>query len=170
MNVDTCERNYGHDYESDGVCSRCGDYDEDYDEEFEDDEDEDDEVAKTWRQANGRKTTIYIVPERLQRAKELLMEHGDDETATTKILEILEEEFRYKKFSTDALNLLVIALRETEVEREAKRTNAKVTETGGTGMVALRVAATRQRGKRARLAASTICMIPDCGCDGTPHP
>ncbi len=157
---------YGHIYKRNGVCYRdeCGDYDEEFDCDDYDEEHNDrhkGKVAKNWSQANGENTTVWVVPSQLERAKDLLAEHGEDRAATTKILEILEKEFDYEKYDDHALDLLVVALRETRIERKAVANTACSTcdgagniqpfaGTGGDGCEDLRIA------------------CPDC--DGTPHP
>jgi hypothetical protein len=173
LNLDPCKILGGHNYDKEGVCSRCNDYDEDYDEDLDDEEDEDDEdedwIDKDW---NGRHNGIEVEKKWLDRAKELILEHKIVHVEDGhKIVPILEQEAGRSPFDEDIASAVVVALRETKDEREAMAV-ADVPEipdetTGGRGLMMLRAIALREKKKR---EAQAVCMIPDCGCDGTPHP
>jgi hypothetical protein len=107
-----------HDYNDDGCCERCGDYDEEFDESL-NDEDEDDEeqwVGKDW---NGRRSAVEIEKKWLDRAKALIRELKIVEVEEAwRIVEIIEQEKKVKPYDRDVANTVVVALRETKDERE----------------------------------------------------
>lgn len=170
----TCDT-YGCRYNDQGVCHRCGDYDEDYDEDLEDDDEDDEDegwVDKNW---NGRRNAIEVELKWLDRAKELIREHRiiNVEDAYT-IVPILEREAKCSPFDEDIAKTMVVALRETKDEREAMAM-ADVPEipdetTGGKGLMMLRAIALREKKKREAFDTQAVCMIPDCGCSGAAHP
>jgi hypothetical protein len=171
LGLDPCETR-GHNYDDGGQCRRCDDYNEDYDESLDDlDEEEDDDgwIFKEW---NGQQHGAEIEEKWLDRAKALILEHKIIHVEDAhKITVILEQEAGYAPFDEDISRTVVVALRETEAERQAMAV-ADVPEipddtTGGRGLMMLRAIALREKKKKA--VCMTLCMIPDCGCDGTPH-
>jgi hypothetical protein len=158
---------HGHMYDDDGLCRRCEDYNEDFDEGL-DDLDEDDDDGWIFKEWNGRRHGTEIEEKWLDRAKALILKHKIIHVEDAhKITVILEQEAGYAPFDEDVSRTVVVALRETEAERQAMAV-ADVPEipdetTGGRGLMMLRAIALREKKKRA------VCMIPDCGCNGTPH-
>lgn len=168
-----CDRDYGHSYNADGCCCRCNDYDEDYDQSFEEEDDDDDlededvEVTKT---VSGK--NVYMSKKWLDRAKALLREKKVTVAEEACVVaEALEVEMGRKRFDRTVIDILVVAFRETEAEREvmaarlaqirAKKAakaepeqpevEAEPEHKGGPGLEAVKVTARKGTRRRAAL-------------------
>lgn len=107
-----------HDYDEDGFCVRCCNYDEGHDE---NPYDNDKVVTKT---VSG--VRLLLNEKWIDRAKELLREHKiASVNEAYRVVELLEAEMRLQPFDREVSNVVIVALRETEDERTPAKTEGE---------------------------------------------